>query len=229
VPGDVYPCDIQIPDFQSFISTTTTYGVTFPTSIFDNLPTYYASHAVPTGTVNLGSSAPGATYTTPAQASLLGLTMANATTAAWPAMSTGITSADMDNDSKVGITGITKTGGSYGNPPILAGGLGNATKLYMALRSVIALNGKLENPSHAASCSEASGAATVTFTDSHIVGCFQQPFPTGTPADCTAAQTANLDGNRPLLAPGSATFDAIKLSSSTTGQTCTTVRGTAFH
>ena len=63
-----------------------------------------------------------------------------------------------------------KTGGNYGNPPITMGGLANATKLYMALRSVIALDGKLENPSHVASCTEASGPATVTFTDNHYPG-----------------------------------------------------------
>jgi hypothetical protein len=78
--------------------------------------------------------------------------------------------------------------------PILGVGA-RADKLYLASRTGVALNGKLT------SCTEQSGVATISFFDSHVLGCHVSG---GT--ECTAAQVDFVDTNQTKYTMMSGTF-----------------------
>jgi hypothetical protein len=217
IPATVLPCGLALPDFNGpTIAGSPTFGVSFPNTLFDG--TFLT--ATPS-TLTLSSSAPGAALTSSAAASLIGITFANPATAAWPSLATAqADEVDTDMDGQVGVTAPSKAGqrnesdsGVYSTIPV--GLLGPETdQLYMALRSVIALNGTLT------SCTQASGPATVSHLDDHTLGCH---LTTG--GNCStagnASQAAFVDTNSPTFTVSSATFQAQLL---TTTMTCPNVR-----
>lgn len=193
-----------------------TYGVTFPNSLFDGTDLTAVA-----GAINVSVSSPGATFTSPATANLIGIAFANPTTAAWPNLATAqADQVDMDVDSHPGVTATPKTGtpasgNAYANPPLaLSLFFPRADSLYMALRSVMTLNGTLT------SCTAASGAASIAHMDDHIIGCHVAGG-----GACTATQISFVDGNSPVLMPrtgaNAPTFSAVKL---TTAASCPNVR-----
>jgi hypothetical protein len=215
-------CGIGLPDFSgtSFVGGET-YGVRFPPSLFDNgyLPSF-AIHGVQ------GDSSPHATFVTTATAALIGLTLANPTTAAWPA--TVDTAVDTDMDNNPGVTVNAATGliprageaGVYSNFPvdILAS---RANQLFIVIRQVTQLSGA------ATDCDHISGTTTIPkipdtasgkyAIDSHVVGC---NLVAG--GNCSASQTSFIDGTQPVFSPsGATTFASIRMPS---GATCADVR-----
>jgi cysteine-rich repeat protein len=204
------PCGAEIPDFRGD-AYNETYGIIFPDALFDNVPAYLPANTV-TGT--LSGSSPGSSYTTPASATLMGLTMANPETDAWPASYTGVTPVDHDQDAKPGITATVKSGTApdpdYANLPLAVLFPPRADRVYLAVRQVTSVAGALTT------CSEMSGTATVSKQDSHVVGCRKVGG-----GDCSAAQTDFLDTNRVQYTIGAATFVSRKV---TAGATCAIVR-----
>jgi hypothetical protein len=209
-------CGIELPDFSGTqIAGGEKYGVTFPASMFDQgiLPTFTV-----TGTI-IGSGL-GASYSTAPSAALLGLTLANATTAAWP---TSITSdVDSDQDGRPGVTAIVEQGGGYS--PVLVDPFGSrADRLYVVIRQVT------EITASALDCNVLSGSVTIPkildasstakyAIDSHVIGCRL----IGDGGDCAASQTSFVDTTQPVFSPsGSSTFASVRLDS---GAACATVR-----
>jgi hypothetical protein len=216
----VLPCGIGLPDFDGpAIAGPPIYGVAFPDSLFDG--TFLTATA---SSLTVSSSAPGATLTSPAEANLLGITLADPTTAAWPGLAAAqAAEVDTDADGNPGVTALSKygngavrtenDGGTYSSIPAIGtgiGGIGTADELYMALRSVIALSGTLT------SCTQASGPATVSHFDSHALGCHLVGG-----GNCSSSQSSFVDNNSPTFAVTSATFAAQMLTN--TG-TCPNVR-----
>jgi hypothetical protein len=213
--GTEVPCGIVLPDFAAVIGNMT-YGVTFPNSLFDN--TYLTPVS---SSLTVGSSMPGATLASGAVANLIGISFANPATAAWPNLATAqADQVDADADGQVGVTALPKTGaipggGTYASIPVNLIPTVYADRLYMTLRSVIALNGTLT------SCTQTSGSATVSHLDNHIIGCHVQGGAAGSAGNCTAAEAMFADTNSPKLTASSATFSAVKL---TNAATCPNVR-----
>lgn len=218
-------CGIDLPDFQGNAELVNeTYGIRFPNSLFDNggLTPFSIS-----GTVS--DTTPTATYTTTPAAALLGLTLANPTTAVWPA--TISTEIDEDGDSKPGITAnVVPPGGGYQYVPLdisvisFPATVARADRLYLAIRQVTSVTAQFSD------CNHASGSVTVpqitdpsTATkkyaiDSHVIGCRQVDGGT----DCSATQTGFVDENQPVFVPTATTYTAARLAN---GSTCATVRG----
>jgi hypothetical protein len=219
-------CGIQLPDFQGNAQLVNeTYGIRFPNSLFDNgtLTPFEID-----GTVS--GSTPTATYTTTPAAALLGLTLANATTAVWPATIT--TEIDEDDDSHPGITAnVVPPGGGYSYVPLdisvisFPTTVARANNLYVAIRQVTSVSAQFSD------CDHSSGSVTVpeiTDTssntkkyaiDSHVIGCSVN----GTGADCSASQTTFVDENQPVFVPSATTFTSERFP---TGSTCADVRST---
>jgi hypothetical protein len=189
------PCGAALPDFRSILGET--YGLAFPSDLFDHSPPYLPA----TSTTITLAGASTKTFAFPVEATLLGLRMANPESDPWPASASGIQQVDMDRDAMPGVTALAKTGAAYKSLPVaLALPPPRAEALYMALRSVASIT----NPF--ASCTRASGAATVTALDSHVLGCRLA----GGDA-CSSSQAAFADANRTAFTVTSATFQAAKL------------------
>jgi hypothetical protein len=216
-------CGVALPDFSgtSFVGGET-YGVRFPDSLFDN--GYLPSFAI-LGT--LADNSPTSTFTTKASAVLLGLTLANPTTATWP--STISTAVDTDKDGNPGITVNAATGaipgrdsGTYSEFPVdVLSDRGN--QLFIVIRQVTQLSGA------ATDCDHLSGTTTIPkipntssgkfAIDSHVIGC---NLAAG--GNCASSQTTFVDDTQPVFSPsGSATFASVRVKS---GSTCGDVRTT---
>jgi hypothetical protein len=192
----VLPCGAEFPDFRSILGET--YGLAFPAELFDRSPPYLVATSA---TVRLDgtSSAP---LTLPVEATLLGLQMANPEADPWPASPADVDEVDMDRDGMPGVTALVKTGGTYRNLPVAAALTPTrADALYMGLRSVASLTSPLAN------CTQASGGASVTALDSHVLGCHLVGG-----GECSASQAAFADANRTVFTTTSATFQAAKLT-----------------
>jgi hypothetical protein len=204
-------CGIALPDFTgTSIAGAETYGVNFPDSLFD-------TGSLPTFTVNATVSgfAPGATYTTTPSAALLGLTMTNPATTAWPATIT----AGPDSP---GVTVDVNQGGSYSDVPTDVFKMQRADQLLVVIRQVTVVTGTVLN------CDHMSGSVTIPripntsagkyAIDSHVVGCRL----TGGAGTCNSTQTSFLDGTQPVFTPsGAGSFVAVRMPS---GATCADVR-----
>jgi hypothetical protein len=209
-------CGIQLPAFDS--TNNETYGITFPNSLFDG--TDIAPFAIP-GTIS--GSTPTASYTTTPVAVLLGLTLANPTTATWPA--TISTEVDEDVDTKPGVTANVTQGASFSNVPLdfsvllNPNGVARSNRLYVAIRQITSVS------AHFTDCDHTGGTVTVPqinskyAIDSHVIGCGLA----GSATDCSANQTSFVDQNQPVFVPKTTTFTSIRVA---TGTTCATVRGT---
>ncbi len=222
VPGTVQPCGLDLPDFGGTLLPET-YGVTFANAMWDLQPTT-------TGTITVSNTSATATYTSTLNSTLIGI---GTTPTAWPPNDAGpgtmwpplataqADQIDGDNDGKNGVTATPKTGTPtggilpYADPPVTSNifALQRSDSLYMALRSVLTLNGALT------SCTAASGDATVSAMDNHIIGCHVA----GDAAAnfCDSTETTFLDTNSPHLTPHAATFTAVKMANAAT---CTNVR-----
>jgi hypothetical protein len=209
--GTIVPCGIMLPDFMSFVGGLT-YGVTFPNNtIFDSGDLTPVS-----ASLTVSSTAPGATLTTAAEANLIGINFANPATAAWPNLATAqADQVDADKDGNPGVTAIPKSGSPYSPIPVQLIPTVYADQLYFTLRSVISLNGTLST------CTTASGNATVSHLDNHIIGCRTMAADGGVGTNCTGAEAMFADMNSPALTASSAKFTASML---TTAATCPNVR-----
>jgi hypothetical protein len=198
-----------LPDFRTgFLYGSETYGITFPTSIFDNdtLPT-----ATSTGTFSATAVA-GATFSGTATGVVVGIDLANPATATWPSLS-GASAVDHDADGKPGITALSKTGNPYNLIWLEALRTARATELYMAVRQVRTFAGTLTT------CTQQSGAATISRQDSLVFGCLRSGG-----GDCSTTQRDFLDDNRPTYnVPVNGTYTMVKVAD---GATCATVRST---
>ncbi len=217
-------CGIALPDFSgtSFVGGET-YGVRFPPSLFDS--GYLPSFAI-FGT--LGGNSPTATFATKPSAALIGLTLANPATAAWPATIMTAVDTDMDNNPGVTVnaaTGLIPGGGSgdsgvYSQFPVDVFS-DRADQLFVVIRQVTQLNGA------ASDCNHFTGMTTIPkipnntsgkyAIDSHIVGC---NLAAG--GQCSSSQISFIDGTQPVFSPsGNASFSSVRVKS---GTTCSDVR-----
>ncbi len=207
-------CGIALPDFSGTnIVGGETYGVRFPSSLFDNnyIPTFEIQ-----GT--LSDSTSSASFTTTNTASLLGITLPDPTTTPWPTVVT--TAVDSDQDGNPGVTINAATGGIYSYVPVDLSKT-RANELYIVVRQVSSLSGA------ASGCSHISGTVSIpkippTPTgkygiDSHIIGC---ELVGG--GNCTSAQASFADGTQPVFSPsGPATFTSVRIAGTTT---CASIR-----
>jgi hypothetical protein len=214
-------CGIVLPDFSGtgFVGGET-YGVRFPDSLFDN--PYIPPFAI-AGT--LSNSTPNAAFNWSATAVLIGLKLPGAATAPWPATIT--TEVDMDMDMEPGVTAKAATGlisgrdgAAYQNIPVGIDG-SRASQVYVAIRQVTALSGG------ASDCDHISGTVTIPkiqsgstskyAIDSHVIGCGL----VGGAGDCSATQTAFVDGTQPVFSPTpGSTFTSVRMPTAT----CAAVR-----
>ncbi len=208
IPITMVPCEITIPDFSSSpAGGNELYGVTFPNTLFDHAPPYLPSTS---GTVTLGGSSPGSTYSLPVVAFLIGDSLTNPTTDAWPAVAM-VTQVDMDQDGKFGVTTPYKTGGTYQFVPLDLGKSARSDKAYLAARLAASFSGTLS------SCTGIAGSATVTHLDTHIIGCEIS----GGGGDCMTTQSNFADSNRPAYMIGAASLSLVKVADAAT---CADVR-----
>jgi hypothetical protein len=199
------PCGVTIPDFTSS-SGGDVYGLTYPNSLFDNVPPFLPTTPA---TATLGSTAPGAAVSIPTVAFLTGVTMANPTTDPWPATPEAVMQVNMDKDANPGVTALYKTGGSYAYPPV--DGSHRSDEAYIASRLALSFTATLSG------CTAASGSVTVTHYDTHIIGCEVS----GGGGNCTQAQSDTDDGDRPLFVTSSGTVSLLKIGA---GAVCSDVR-----
>ena len=140
---------------------------------------------------------------------LIGLTLDNAATAAWPATIT--TGVDADADSAPGYTAVPATGGGRVMPPVaIAITPARADKVDLATRNVFMVSATRT------ACDHAAGPVTVAHFDSHVVGCHVSGG-----ADCTTGQANFVDQNRTIYEAGAST---IELKLVPANATCADVR-----
>jgi len=210
-------CGVELPDFSGTqIAGAETYGVTFPDALFDDghLPTFAVSATI------RGAGA-GATYRSDAAAALLGLTMADPTTDAWPTPVNTV--VDSDRDGHPGVTIAMAAGGTYSDAPVDGFKTARADHLYVVIRQVTIISAV------AMDCDHFSGTVTIPVLsseggagkyaiDSHVVGC-------GLVNDggaCDPTQTAFVDATQPVFSPsGSTQFTSVRLAD---GAGCSAVR-----
>jgi hypothetical protein len=216
-------CGVDLPDFQgTAIVGMETYGVVFPSALFE-------SHDLPVFTVTgtISGQVPGSTYTTTPTAALLGVSLPDPATDAWP--STVTTAVDMDMDGKPGVTigvatGATASGGAYSGVPVGIPGIGQPTiradKLYVAIRQVTSVSGTVQDCNHISGTVTIPSIAGKAGIDSHVLGC---ELAAG--GDCStgaSSQASFVDNTQPVFTPtGSGTFEAVRVP---TGTSCAAVR-----
>jgi hypothetical protein len=202
-------CGRTVPDFSATM-VSETYGFSLMTSLFDHAPPYLPAV---NATLSLSGSSPGATINQPLAAFLMGTTMSNPTTASWPSSSTSLTQLDMDADGNPGVTVTYLNGGAYTYPRVSSSAFSStrAQNPYIASRLVFSLQGSLS------SCTQASGAATVTQVNTRIFGCKLS----GTTSKCNASQWGFIDDNCLNYTVGSSTYTMVKVAD---GASCSAVR-----
>jgi hypothetical protein len=218
-------CGISLPDFSgtSFVGGET-YGVRFPNTLFDD--DYLPSFTIE-GT--LGDSTPKATFNTGLSAALLGITMTNPTTAPWPATIT--TAVDSDQDGDPGVTVNAAAGsipggqGSYSLFPV-DGFKTRATQLFIVIRQVTRLSGKVDDCDHISGSitipkiATSAGSSPKYGIDSHVIGC---TLAAG--GNCSASQINFIDATQPVFSPSGEThFASMRISSPMTHASCADVR-----
>jgi hypothetical protein len=205
----IVECGRFVPDFSATM-VSETYGFSLQTSLFDHVPPYLPTTST---TLTLSSTSPGATISQPLAAALMGTTMSNPTTAAWPSASTGLTQVDHDGDGNPGVTVTYLNGGGYSYPRVSSSAFSTARAQnpYVASRLVFSLQGTLS------SCTQASGPATVTQVNTRIFGCKLS----GTTNKCNTSQWSFLDDNCLNYTVGSSTYTMVKVAN---GASCAAVR-----
>jgi len=121
-------------------------------------------------------------------AALIGFTMADGATAAWPASYTGITMTnDAEGDMHPGLTSIPRSGTGYTLPPTSIAQSTRADQLYIVVRQVTAAT------LTRTACDQTSGAATLSHLDNHIIGCHVMGA-----SDCMPDEINFIDQNRAI-------------------------------
>jgi hypothetical protein len=144
-------------------------------------------------------------------AALIGFTIANPTTAAWPASYTGITMTnDAEGDGKVGLTAIPRSGTGYTLPPTSIAQTSRADEVYIVTRQVSSVTLTRTR------CDGASGSATIAHFNNHVVGCHVMGG-----ADCTSNEINFVDTNRTIYEVTSATAQTKEVAETAT---CADVR-----
>ena len=144
-------------------------------------------------------------------AALVGFTMANPTTAAWPTSYADITMTnDAEGDNHVGLTAIPRSGNGFTLPPTSLLQTSRVDQVYIVVRQVT--SAMLTRTA----CDAASGSATFAHFNNHVVGCHVMGG-----ADCVAEQIGFVDMNRTIYQVTSATAQT-KLVADTA--TCADVR-----
>ncbi|HEY8922819.1 MAG TPA: hypothetical protein VIU64_00490 [Polyangia bacterium] len=148
-------------------------------------------------------------------AALLGFTIADPATASWPMSYTGITmTTDPDGDMNPGLTSVPRGSGGYVLPPTSTlGALGfgsRADQVYLVIRHVV--SAMLTRTS----CDEASGPATFTHFDNHVIGCHVSGG-----SACSASEVKFIDDNRTIYEVTSGTMTTKVVPD---GATCADVR-----
>ena len=202
--GDTWSCGSQLPDFSlnalgAFIAKGSKVSIDVPDSVWDapTIPKFAT-----TGVISGWD--PGSTLMTDHTVALVGLTMADPM-AAWPKSYTGIMAVDADGDGKPGFTAIPKNGNGYTLPPTDVFATASADQIYLASRTTVGLQGKLD------SCMAQSGTATVSFFDSHVVGCHVKGG-----GECTPAQVDFIDQSRTDYMVSTGTFTAKQIKDDAT-------------
>jgi len=114
----------------------------------------------------------------------------------WPVSYTAIASVDADGDGSPGITAVPRDGNGFVLPPT-ANLMNRVDKLYLALRSTMWIM------STRSACDTASGTATFTHFDSHVLGCHVSGG-----QNCGDTDTALVDLNRTTYQVTSATIQS---------------------
>jgi hypothetical protein len=210
--GDTNSCGTLLPEFGlngagMLVTGGSKVLVEVPNEVWDTptIPKF-------TSKGNIGGWDSGSSLNFDGTVALVGLTMADPM-GMWPASYTGVMAVDADGDGKAGFTAVPRNGGGYVAPPTglgLFGSAPSADKIYLASRTIVGLSGTFTT------CTEQSGTASVTFFDSHVVGCHV----TGG-AECTAMQVDFVEQSRTLYKPGAATFQSKKVAD---GASCADVR-----
>ncbi|MGH7435211.1 MAG: hypothetical protein ACRENE_06025, partial [Polyangiaceae bacterium] len=151
----------------------------------------------------------------------------------WPSSPDGVSSMDMDNDGKPGVTlyaasGATTMGGYYSQIPVGIPAFGQPTvradKLYVAIRQVTSVSGTVKD------CDHISGTVTIPSLggkdaiDSHVLGC---ELADGGDCSTTApfgssSQAGFVDNTQPVFTPtGTGAFDSVRVPA---GTSCSAVR-----
>ncbi len=211
-------CGVETPDYQAAaLFGGEKYGITFPDDTFGSLPKI-------TFTGTISSREIGATFATPASASLVGASLANPTTDAWPSNVANLVGVDVDNDGKPGISADAKTGQGLSLPPVNASRSVRADRAYSAFRQVLA-----STSGTVTSCSRVEGKGSIAVIagkaaiDSHVMGCRRTD---GT--ECNASEYKLLDSAAPVYQPtGETTITMVKLPTNS-APTCAEVRAMDF-
>jgi len=144
-------------------------------------------------------------------AALVGFTMANPTTAAWPDSYTAITMTnDADGDNHVGLTAVPRSGTGYTLPPTSIAQSMRVDLVYIVVRQVT--SAMLTRTA----CDQASGSATFAHFNNHVVGCHVMGG-----ADCVASEINFVDTNRTIYQVASATAETKVIADTAT---CADVR-----
>jgi hypothetical protein len=193
ISGMTQPCGSDLPELTlTPLVGGGKFDIEVPDTVWD-APS--APRAASVGT--LSGWEMGSSLSTDVSNLLVGLTMPDAS-GPWPASHAEILVLDADDDGKPGFTAVPKNGAGYVRPPVaaaIAGAGEKADALYMVSRTALAMSGTLS------SCTEQSGAVTVTFFDNHIVGCHVAGAD-----ECSSEQVDFLDTNRNKLTATGGTF-----------------------
>lgn len=202
--GTVSPCGSTLPPLTlSFLVGGGNTLIEFPEELWDapSFPEFDSS-------MTLSGWDIGGTLSAAPNPNLVGLTMADEN-AAWPETRADVETVDPDADGNPGITGIPATGAGFTAPPVSIIGPG-ADEVHLVTRTAYTLEGALT------SCTDLSGAATLTFFDNHVVGCRTVEGDT-----CTAGEADFVDANRTIYETMPGTFTARILDE---GATCADAR-----
>jgi len=144
-------------------------------------------------------------------AALVGLTLDNPSTAAWPMSYTGITMTnDAEGDDHAGLTSIPRGGTGFTLPPTSILQISRADQLYIVTRQVT--SAMLTRTS----CDQTCGTATFAHFDNHVVGCHVMGA-----TDCSPTEVNFIDTNRTIYEIAGATAET-KIVAETA--TCADVR-----
>ncbi len=199
-------CGVEIPDFHTnAIAGGDTHGTYLPEAVWQ-------SPLIPQAEleVQLGGADPGASMVANPTATLLGVELADPVNDPWPNSYRDVRATDHDQDGRPGVTALSRSGGAYSNPRVdLFDANQRASELYLALRTIIGLNGQIT------SCDSAEGQATLLL-DQRVVGCRLE-----TGGDCRPNQVDMIDRNVPVFQVNGATF---RLSRVADAATCDEIR-----
>lgn len=207
--GSAQPCGITLPDFRlNPLVANETYALRVPDTLFDHTPAYLSP--IPSSMTIGGSSSVGDSVAIAPAGNVIGATLANPVTDAWPADHTTLQSVDTDMNGQPGITANYVTDATHVGPPLNLSRTQRAASSYVAVRLAFSAGGSITT------CSALDGPITFSHFDTHILGCAVAGG-----GACNATLTDFLDDNRPVYSPNAATYHAIKVDP---GTTCAQVR-----